>query len=56
MRLCGAIGVIIATSELGDTIGPPALKLYAVEPVAVDTSSPSAQYLFTNLSSMIIFT
>ena len=50
VRLCGAKGVITATSELGEIIGPPALRLYAVEPVAVETSKPSAQYVFTNFS------
>ena len=35
----------------GQTIGPPALNEYAVEPVGVLTNRPSAQYVFTNLPS-----
>jgi len=27
VRLCGAMGVMMATLELGETIGPPALRL-----------------------------
>ena len=31
-----------------ETIGPPQLKLYAVDPVGVDTINPSAQKEFKN--------
>ena len=40
---CGQIGVIIIDSILGDTIGPPADKEYAVEPVGVAIIKPSPE-------------
>ena len=42
-RLCGAIGVITILFEFGKTTGPLQLKEYPVEPVGVETMSPSAQ-------------
>lgn len=39
---CGHIGVNIIPFTLGFTIGPPADKEYAVEPVGVDIINPSA--------------
>ena len=39
---CGATGVTTRPSIPGLTIGPPAEKLYAVEPVGVATTSASA--------------
>ena len=39
---CGHIGVNIIPFTLGFTIGPPADKDYAVEPVGVDIINPSA--------------
>ena len=39
---CGHIGVSIIPFTLGFTIGPPADKEYAVEPVGVDIINPSA--------------
>ena len=47
-RLCGALGVIIMLFVPGIIIGPPQLKEYPVDPVGVDTTSPSAQYVFKN--------
>ena len=37
----GAIGVSRMACVMGATIGPPAESEYAVEPVGVDTMSPS---------------
>lgn len=42
-RLCGATGVITKLPESGNTIGPLQLREYPVEPVGVDTITPSAQ-------------
>jgi hypothetical protein len=39
---CGATGVTTRPWVRGDTIGPPAEKLYAVDPVGVATISASA--------------
>src|SRR5215217_5056839 len=39
---CGQIGVITNTPDSGSRIGPPADKEYAVEPVGVATTKPSA--------------
>ena len=50
VRVCGAIGVSTSASTRGWTIGPPAARLYAVEPVAVATIRPSALTLVTRLS------
>jgi len=41
-RVWGATGVIIIIFVSGETMGPPADKLYPVEPVAVETIIPSA--------------
>ena len=38
----GAMGVMIIILALGETTGPPADRLYPVEPVGVDTIMPSA--------------
>lgn len=40
-RLRGQMGVRTSAESDGCTIGPPALREYAVEPVGVDTISPS---------------
>ena len=42
LKECGQIGVMTTASIVGDKIGPPADKLYAVEPVGVAISTPSA--------------
>ena len=39
---CGATGVTTRASTAGLTMGPPAEKLYAVEPVGVATTIASA--------------
>ena len=41
-KVWGHIGVSTSIEAVGDTIGPPADKLYPVEPVGVDTIIPSA--------------
>ena len=41
---CGATGMISRPSAPGETIGPPAEKLYAVDPVGVATTMASAAY------------
>jgi hypothetical protein len=43
VRLCGDIGAIIKLSSDGERIGPPTLRLYAVEPVEVEMIRPSAR-------------
>ena len=40
--VCEQTGVNRISLALGSTIGPPADRLYAVEPVGVDTMIPSA--------------
>ncbi len=50
VSVCGAIGVTITASTLGRTIGPPAARLYAVDPVGVATIRPSAFTRVTNSS------
>ena len=40
-KVCGQIGVRTATGSSGWTIGPPAERLYAVEPVGVEMINPS---------------
>jgi len=42
LSLNGEIGTISYASNKGSIIGPPELKAYAVEPVGVDTITPSA--------------
>ena len=39
--MCGQIGVITVVFATGETTGPPALKLYPVEPVGVAMMTPS---------------
>lgn len=41
-RECGAMGVRRVQGTLGETMGPPADKLYAVDPEGVAMMSPSA--------------
>src|SRR5262245_210325 len=43
-RLCGLTGEMIKLSDSGKTKGPPQLNEYPVDPVGVDTITPSAQY------------
>ena len=45
-NVCGQIGVITNALTRGPIIGPPAERLYAVDPVGVETINPSAQYVF----------
>ena len=45
---CGAMGVNTTALTTGCTMGPPAERLYAVDPVAVATISPSARNRATN--------
>ncbi len=40
-RACALIGTMSRASTPGQTMGPPALKLYAVEPVGVAHTTPS---------------
>ena len=40
-------GVIMISRALGSTIGPPADRLYAVEPVGVEIIMPSALYVLS---------
>src|SRR4030042_3254632 len=59
-RVCGHIGVIIIISLFGSTIGPPAEREYAVDPVGVEIITPSAAKFFidipfTTISNFIIF-
>ena len=42
-KLWGEIGVRISELLFGETIGPPQLNEYPVEPVGVDTIKPSDQ-------------
>ena len=42
ITVCGAIGVNVNISAVGSAIGPPHDRLYAVEPVGVQTKIPSA--------------
>jgi hypothetical protein len=48
---CGATGMTSRPSARGETIGPPAEKLYAVEPVGVATTTASAAYRTKGCSS-----
>ena len=43
VSVCGQIGVTTKARTSGVTIGPPAARVYAVEPVGVATMSPSAR-------------
>jgi len=40
------MGVTTIMDAMGDTMGPPAERLYPVDPVGVDTIIPSAPYRF----------
>ena len=40
MIVCGAIGVSVIISAVGSTIGPLHDRLYAVDPVGVQTRMP----------------
>merc|ERR1719491_242622 len=51
----GAIGVKRVHGPLGDTIGPPQLKLYPVDPVGDDIMIPSPSTRVTNVPSTKIF-
>src|SRR5690606_16567972 len=42
-KLCGLTGVMTKFLEAGEINGPPQLNEYPVDPVGVDTISPSAQ-------------
>jgi len=42
-RLCGQIGVVTRALTDGTMTGPPAARLYAVEPVGVERIRPSAR-------------
>ena len=48
VSVCGAMGVRTIASALGWMMGPPAARLYAVEPVAVAMIRPSALTLVTS--------
>ena len=50
VSVCGAIGVSTIASTFGCTIGPPAARLYAVDPVGVAMISPSARTRVTRPS------
>src|SRR5688572_24406992 len=41
-RVCGEIGVVMIRGWVGRTTGPPADRLYAVDPVGVEMMTPSA--------------
>lgn len=49
----GAIGVNVMISAVGSTMGPPQERLYAVEPVGVHMSMPSAVYELINFQFTI---
>jgi hypothetical protein len=40
--VCADTGVTMIDSSVGNTTGPPADRLYAVDPVGVDSTTPSA--------------
>ena len=48
---CALIGTISSASTPGQTIGPPALKLYAVDPVGVAHTTPSQPNLLSGRPS-----
>src|SRR5439155_1724433 len=50
-RVCGQMAATTMASTLGTTIGPPADSAYAVEPVGVATTIPSAEYCPTSSPS-----
>ena len=47
LSVCGAMGVMISASMAGCTIGPPADRLYAVDPVGIAMIKPSALTVVT---------
>src|ERR1019366_3605189 len=49
---CGQIGVTSIAFTVGITIGPPADRLYAVDPVGVDRITPSARNTATGWPSI----
>src|SRR5436190_15672920 len=49
--VCGQMAATTMASTLGTTIGPPADSAYAVEPVGVATTIPSAEYCPTSSPS-----
>ena len=46
-RVCEQMGVMTIALMVGKTIGPPADRLYAVDPVGVDRMRPSDRNLAT---------
>ena len=48
VSVCEQMGVSTTASMVGNTMGPPADRQYAVEPVGVETMSPSARYAVAN--------
>ena len=54
-RLWGEIGVRIKELLFGETIGPPQLNEYPVDPVGVETIKPSDQYEFKNWPSNFVW-
>ena len=48
---CGATGTTSSPCVRGETIGPPAAKAYAVEPVGVEITTASAAYRTNGLPS-----
>ncbi len=53
VSVCGAIGVSSIASTAGCTIGPPAARLYAVDPVGLAMIKPSARTRVTGSSPTI---
>ena len=49
---CALLGTTMMASKSGHTTGPPAENAYAVEPVGLDTITPSHPNADTGLSSM----
>ena len=56
VRLCGDIGAIMMLSSVGERMGPPTLRLYAVDPVAVEMINPSARYVLRKMPSTFTVT
>jgi len=52
VSMCGQIGVSSTAGSAGCRIGPPAARLYAVEPVGEETIRPSARNVDTNSPSI----
>ena len=51
--VCGAMGVSTKSSLKGSTIGPPADRLYPVDPVGVAQMIPSAVYRISSTPSTL---